>query len=804
MVGRDQELALLVERWRQAKAGEGQFVLLTGEAGIGKSRITRALIDAVAADEHIRINYQCSPYHTDSALYPVTQQLIRAAGFAANDTTKTKLDKLEALLGRAVERLDEAAPLIGMLLELDTEARYGRLDLSPQQQRTHTLKALIDQLLGLARQQPVLFVLEDAHWIDPTTLEWLQLGLDVVAGARVLMLLTSRPDNQPEIAGHPHVTRFTLNRLGAGQITSIVNRLTGGKTLPGALLDEIAAKTDGVPLFVEELTKTVLESGMLRETDDAYVLDQPLATLAIPTSLHDSLMARLDRLQPVKEVAQTAACIGRDFSHELLAEVSPLSDAGLQGALDRLIAAELIFRRGQPPDATYTFKHALVRDAAHESLLKSKRHQLHAGVLRALEDQGAAPELLASHATEAGHVEKAIGYWQEAGDGALARPAYREAMGHFGHAIKLIGDPVDDRQSQVRKLRLLTQLGLASISSRGHSHPATADIFETARCLADTVSDAALSFPCLYGAWTVHHVTPNHDIALERAQQIAKIAPSIGEQVYEFVACRMLAISQMMIGALSEARENHDQAMAIHDPERDSALASVVGQDQSIGVRAYFALNLWCLGHPEQAWRMADDCLTRSRNTTHTNSRAYGFLHHLVFLALVAPHPAKATELCQDLVQTATEHGMAMWRDLALFFDGNLQLSGKDQGAAMTRLRSAKASLAARNVRLFGPFLDADCARKLAPLGRIKEAREFLEAAKATMAASKERWTEAEVHRVDAPRAPGRDRRQDRRHTVVRRGAHEDRPGLRGAAQDRRWLCARPAARYAGDSDLTA
>ena len=323
MVGRDQELALLVERWRQAKAGEGQLVLLTGEAGIGKSRITRALIDAVAADAHTRINYQCSPYHTDSPLYPTIQQFTRAAGFAADDTTETRLDKLEALLGRAVEPLNEAAPLIGILLGLDIEARYGTLDLSPQQQRMRTLRALVDQMLGLARQQPVLFVLEDVHWVDPTTLEMVQVALDAIAGARVLMLLTSRPDNQPEIAGHPHVTRFTLNRLSAGQITAIVDRLTGSKALPGELVDEIAAKTDGVPLFVEELTKTVLESGILRETDDAYVLDQPLDTLAIPTSLHDSLRARLDRLQPVKEVAQTAAVCGISNSSSRLPSVRP-------------------------------------------------------------------------------------------------------------------------------------------------------------------------------------------------------------------------------------------------------------------------------------------------------------------------------------------------------------------------------------------------------------------------------------------------------------------------------------------------
>jgi class 3 adenylate cyclase len=302
MVGRDQELALLLERWTQAKAGEGQGVLLVGEAGIGKSRIGRALLDAVTEEPHVRIRYQCSPYHIDSALWPVMQQLNYAAGLAANDPLEARLEKLEALLDLAGGR--DAAPLIADLLGLDGSARYGPLDLTPQAQRVRTLDALVDQLVGLAAHQPVLVVLEDAHWIDPTTLEMIEQGLDRIAAARVLLLLTSRPDRQPALAAHPHVTRLTLNRLGRAGVEAIVARL-GADHLPGATIDAIIARTDGVPLFVEELTKAVLESG---ET-------------AIPASLHDSLMARLDRIPEIKEVAQIAACIGREFDYPLLAAV---------------------------------------------------------------------------------------------------------------------------------------------------------------------------------------------------------------------------------------------------------------------------------------------------------------------------------------------------------------------------------------------------------------------------------------------------------------------------------------------------
>ena len=346
MVGRDHELALMLDRWKQAKAGEGQLVLLSGEAGIGKSRLARGMIDAVSSEPHIRVSYQCSPYHTGSPLYPVIQQLVFTAGIKPDDDNDDKLDRLEKVLVGA----ESDRPLLAALLGLQTEGHYGTLSLTPQQQRARTLQALVNQLVELSRGKPVLFVLEDAHWIDATTLELLDLCLDQVANARILMLVTTRPTFQHGFGGHPIVTKLALNRLGREQTTSIINRLTKGKMLPGELLGIIAAKTDGVPLFVEEITKTVLESGELRETASAYQLTGPLNRLAIPSTLYDSLMARLDRMQPVKEVAQTAACIGRDFDYGLLKAVSPLDDAALQDALERLTDAELIFSRGAPPE----------------------------------------------------------------------------------------------------------------------------------------------------------------------------------------------------------------------------------------------------------------------------------------------------------------------------------------------------------------------------------------------------------------------------------------------------------------------
>jgi hypothetical protein len=336
MVGRGQELALVLERWRRAAAGEGQAVLLAGEAGIGKSRLVRATLDALEQAEHTALRYQCSPHHTGTALWPVAQQLAFAAGMTPTEPEPTKLAKLEALLRRSAQDLAEAVPLIGALLGIDAGVRYPLPDLTPQQRRARTLAVLVEQLLGLARRRPVLMVLEDVHWIDPTTLELVGRTLDRIAGVPALMLLTSRPDNQPVLGAHPHVTRLTLNRLGRGPTEAIAAGLAGGRSLPPELLGEIAARTDGVPLFVEELTKAVLEGGASGP-----------GVAVVPASLHASLMARLDRVPGVKEAAQVAACIGREFGYPLLAAVWPSSEAELRAALDRLVAAELVFARGQ-------------------------------------------------------------------------------------------------------------------------------------------------------------------------------------------------------------------------------------------------------------------------------------------------------------------------------------------------------------------------------------------------------------------------------------------------------------------------
>ena len=418
LVGREEELELLLRRWSKAKAGEGQVVLLSGEAGIGKSRLTAALLERLAAEPHTRLRYFCSPQHTDSALYPIVSQMERAAGLAHDDTPEARLDKLDAVLAQTSTRIEDVA-LFAEMLSLPNDGRYPAIELTPEQRRQRTLEALTEQLAGLASQNPVLMIFEDAHWTDPTSLEAFGRTVDRIKTLPVLLIVTFRPEFNAPWAGRSHVTSLALNRLGEREAAAIIARLVGNKELPADVMAEIVERTDGIPLFVEEMTKAVLEAegeGDARRIAGAV----PSPALAVPASLHASLMARLDRLGPAKEVAQIGAAIGREFSHVLLSAVVSKPEADLNSALNHLISAGLAFRQGQPPHATYLFKHALVQDAAYGTLLREPRRALHARIAETLEGRFAdiaetQPELLARHCTEAGLIEKAAGLWGKAG-----------------------------------------------------------------------------------------------------------------------------------------------------------------------------------------------------------------------------------------------------------------------------------------------------------------------------------------------------------------------------------------------------
>jgi hypothetical protein len=453
LVGRDEELDLLMRRWRQAALGEGRVVLLSGEPGIGKSRLTVELRQRLQAESHARLRQFCSPHHQDSALYPVISQLQRAASFRRDDTDEQRLDKLTAMLARATDDLTEAA-LIANLLSVPTGDRYPPLDLTPQKRKEKTLRALLAQLEGLAAREPVLAVFEDVHWIDPTSLELLDLIVDRVPTLPVLLIITFRPEFAPPWIGRPPVTLLTLNRLPPAQRAEMIAGMTG-KALSQEIADQIIDHTDGVPLFIEELTKSVMESGILAVAGDRCAVTGPVTPLAIPTTLQASLLARLDRLPETREVAQIGAALGRSFSHELVSAVAQMPQQQIDDALAQLVGAELIFQRGVAPDAEYRFKHALVQDAAHGTLLRRQRRQLHHRISEVLEGKFAQnvetqPDLLARHCAEAGVVDKAVRYLLKAGQQAIARGAVTEAVVQLQKGLELLAtlpnDPERGRQ----------------------------------------------------------------------------------------------------------------------------------------------------------------------------------------------------------------------------------------------------------------------------------------------------------------------------------------------------------------------
>ena len=490
LVGREEEIELLLRRWAQAKAGEGSVVLISGEPGIGKSRIAETIVERLSAEEFTQLRYFCSPHHVDSALYPSITQLERAAGFRREDIAEQRLVKLEGVLAQGTNDLNETVCLLADLLSIPTGDRYPRLELTPQKRKEKTLTALITQLDELSRRQRVLMVYEDVHWSDPTTRELLDLVIDRVSGLRVLVIITFRPEFNPPWVGRPHVTLVSLSRLPPRQRAELIMRVTGGKALPKEITEQIIDRTDGVPLFIEELTKSIVESGLVTKTGDHYLMAAPTAPLSIPTTLHASLLARLDRLAPTREIAQIGATLGRSFSHELISAVAQIPQQRVDDALQQLVDAEIIFRRGAPPDAEYAFKHALVQDAAYSTLLRSRRQEIHARVASTLEKQfpelmAAQPELLARHYGEAGLNDKAISYWLKAGRQAVTRSAMIEAVAQLTKGLALLGTLPDNTWRQQQELDLRVALGPPLIATRGYASPEVGEVFAKANALAE-------------------------------------------------------------------------------------------------------------------------------------------------------------------------------------------------------------------------------------------------------------------------------------------------------------------------------
>jgi predicted ATPase/class 3 adenylate cyclase len=571
LVGRESEVALLLERWEQVKARHGQVILLSGDAGIGKSRLVQMLKGHVAHEPHTRWECRSTEHYQNTALFPHTDLFQRLLQFHAEETPDEKVGKLEQMLRQHRLPLAESVPLFAPLLSLPLpEERYPGLHVSPQRQRQKTLETLVALLVEHAERHPVLFILEDVHWADPTTLEWLHLVIEQIPTTSVLMVLTCRPTFQPSWSHRSYLTEITVSRLSHAQVEQIVTGMTNGKTFPAAVLQQIIARTDGVPLFVEELTKAILESGHLTEVDGHYELTGSFATFAIPATLQDSLMARLDRLVTAKAVAQYAAVIGRQFPYELLQAVSQLDEAMLQHELGRLVEAEIVYQRGVPPQAMYTFKHALIQDAAYQSLLRSTRQQYHQRIAQVLVSQfpettETQPELLAQHYTEAGLNTQAIPYWQRAGQRAIARSAYVEAMAHLTTGLDVLRTLPETPERTQQELIVQITLGLALNATRTWAAPEVECAYARARALCQQIGETPQLFSVLYGLWLYYEVRADLRTALELGEQCLKLAQSVHDPARILVAHFALGITLFWRGQLVLARDHLEQGIALYD-----------------------------------------------------------------------------------------------------------------------------------------------------------------------------------------------------------------------------------------------
>jgi predicted ATPase/class 3 adenylate cyclase len=752
LVGRENEIGLLLEHWERAKEGDGQVVLLAGEPGIGKSRLMRALRGRLENEPHTALSHYCSPHHQTSPLHPVIGLLERAAGFAADDPAATKLDKLEALLALSRNDVTAVAPLLAALLSLEADARYPPLDMSPHRQKERTLEELVDQVLGLATRRPVLALYEDVHWADPTLLELLDLLVDRIQGAPVLVLITFRPEFEPSWTRYAHVTALTLSRLSRRQGAAMVARLSGGKALPPAVLDQIVAKTDGVPLFVEELTRTVLETNLLRDEGDHYALAGPLPPMAIPTTLQESLLARLDRLAPAREVAQVAAAIGREFSHELLAMTTALPESELQAALHDLVGAGLVFRRGTPAQATYSFKHALVQDAAYATLVRAKRQRLHARIAAAIEQHfpetvEAQPELLAHHYMKAGLAEPAIDYWLRAGQAEIARSATAEAIAQLSKGLELITALPDDAARWRRELELQVALGVALMAAKGWAAPEVGEVNARARDLCERLGDTSRLFPVLYGEWVFHVVRAELEAGRTAGEHLLRRALEQNDTAAETIGNRIVGTGALLCGELVAARAHLERTLVVYDPAVHRSLAFLFAQDPRVSGLSVLSWALFALGYPEQAQARSEQALTDAKELSHRNTLGYALLYGCI-LSQLRRDRGEAPDRANSLIALAAEQGSPHFLAAGSVIRGWTLGAAGEFEAGIVQIRDGLARWQATGAGFLVPYFLSLLAELHGHAGAVNDGLEVVTEALDRVDATGERWFEAELHRI--------------------------------------------------------
>jgi len=753
LVGRDEDLDLLLRRWTLAKAGEGQVVLLSGEPGIGKSRLTAALHERLAAEPHTRVRYFCSPHRGDSALHPVIGQLERAAGFEQDDPPEVKLEKVETMLRRTNDGSDETIALFADLLSLPYEERYLALPADPQRKREMTLAALLKQFEGLVAQLPALMIFEDAHWADSTSVELLDRAIERTARLPVLMVVTSRPEFQAPWIGQAGVTSLSLNRLAQHHTASLVDGVTGGQALPPEILDRIVEHTDGIPLFIEELTKSLLEGGLMRHEAGRYVLAGPLPSMAIPASLQASLMARLDRLSPVKEVAQIGAAIGREFSYELLAAVARRSDADLIDALDQLAEAGLVFRRGTPPRASFVFKHALVQDAAYSTLLRGQRHELHGRIGNALKDlfpeiAETQPEVVAHHLTEAGITETAIDYWRKAAERSLRRSAGIEAVRHLLRGIELTQSLPSSPERNRRALEQYLALGRMTRIVKGMAASDTLQVFSRARDLLDKDATVEQQMIVLYGLWGVHYVRAEHEAALEVVVECLSLAEREPHGETPVLANYLMGDTLWATGEFVDARRHLERSIELSPPAGAGSKSERGRHNHDITALSYLAWTLWPLGFPDQAAAAAHQAALRARESGHVPLIAFVTFGEVFLATALGATDAPISASADEAIAYCVEHGVTAYELWARFCLGITVARRGEPQRGIEVMRAAMEALAQIDAKILQPLHFGHLAAAHASLGEIEAGLGLIDEAIHVAGSTGERVFEAELHRL--------------------------------------------------------
>jgi class 3 adenylate cyclase/tetratricopeptide (TPR) repeat protein len=751
LVGRAEEFELLLRRWQQVKSGQGRVVVLTGEPGIGKSRITAALQQHLQGDPHTRLRHFCSPHYQDAALRPSIGQLERDAGFTRDDTSEAKLAKLEAVLVQSNASAEEIG-FIASLLSIPDAGRYPLPDVSPQKRKEKTLTALLARLERLAGRQPVLAVYEDVHWIDPTTLELLTLAIERVQHLPVLLLVTARPEFTPPWPAYAHVTHIALGRIDRDEGTSLIAQVTGGKALPSEVLQQILARTDGVPLFIEELTKAVVESGVLTDAGDRYTAAGPLPALAIPTSLNASLLARLDRLAPVREVAQIGAALGRQFSHALISAVAPMPQPQLDDALAQLLHAELIFRRGTPPDAQYTFKHALVQDTAYGTLLRDRRQQLHGRIATALEQQfpeiaETQPERLAQHCAEAGFLAKAVGYCLKAGQRAIARGTMTEAVAQLRKGLDILAGLPDDAARQQQELDLQIALGHALDTTKGLAALEAGEAYARARRLCEQLNRPVQLGLVLYGQFLFRIVRGELEQAEHHAEEMRHLGETRNDAMWKCFGSQLSGNICFYLGKFTDVRAYLENALSLWDPTHRAFAPTA--EDPYVGAMFHLSRTLLCLGHLDEARLRRDQALAEAQRLSPF-MRAFALRQ--AWYGDWAIEGAGSTETmllsAKEVVAVSNEHGfrdpLAIGNIMRGWCLGKLGQAAEGIPLLLQGLTVCRAG--GRNLMI--PFFLTTLAEAYGMAAQPQEGLDRLAEADKLVETTHERWAEAEMHRL--------------------------------------------------------